>query len=141
MTTTRRALGAMLFACALAAPASPARAGDSDPLFINLTTDDGHRSGMALTFGGNQLKRGHALTVFLNDKGVLLGAKANAEKYPTQQKMIGELLAAGATILVCPMCLKQNAIAETDLLAGLRPSNPELISAQLFKDGGKTLTW
>ncbi len=36
-----------------------ASAGQTDPLFINLTSDDGHRATMALTFGKNQLERGH----------------------------------------------------------------------------------
>lgn len=51
----------------------PAFAGDTDPLFVNLTTDDSHRANMAITFGKNQLERGHRLTIFLNDEGVLIG--------------------------------------------------------------------
>ena len=35
----------------------PAFAGDTDPLFVNLTTDDTHRANMAMNFGQNQLKR------------------------------------------------------------------------------------
>lgn len=53
-------------------------------LFINLTSDDPHRVNMALKFGGDQLDRGHPLTVLLNDKGVLLGSQKNAEKYGQQ---------------------------------------------------------
>ena len=31
--------------------AAPAFAGDTDPLFVNLTSDDSHRANMAITFG------------------------------------------------------------------------------------------
>jgi len=30
---------------------APALAGDTDPLFVNMTTDDAHRANMAITFG------------------------------------------------------------------------------------------
>ncbi|OYW33138.1 MAG: hypothetical protein B7Z51_01950 [Methyloversatilis sp. 12-65-5] len=76
----------LLIALALGAIAPPAIAGDNEPLFINLTTDDQHRANMGISFGKNQLERGHPLTIFLNDKGVLIGAKANAAKYADHQK-------------------------------------------------------
>lgn len=31
--------------------ATPAFAGGTDPLFVNLTTDDAHRANMGITFG------------------------------------------------------------------------------------------
>lgn len=121
--------------------AVPAMAGSNDPLFINMTTDDGHRAKMALTFGMNQMQRGHPLTVFLNDKGVLVGSKAHAAKFAEQQKMLAELNAKGATLLICPMCMKHYGVKEDDLLPGLKVGNPELTGEALFRDNGKTLTW
>ncbi len=44
---------------------TPALAGDADPLFVNMTTDDAHRANMAITFGKAQMERGHPLTIFL----------------------------------------------------------------------------
>jgi sulfur relay (sulfurtransferase) complex TusBCD TusD component (DsrE family) len=120
---------------------TPAFAGDSDPLFVNLTTDDSHRASMAITFGQNQLERGHPLTIFLNDKGVLIGSKANSAKFPSQQKVIGELMNKGAVVLICPMCMKHYGVKEADLLPGLKVGNPELTGAALFKDNTRTLTW
>ena len=32
------------------APIGAVQAGDADPLFVNMTTDDAHRANMALTF-------------------------------------------------------------------------------------------
>ncbi|MCB1488585.1 MAG: DsrE family protein [Bauldia sp.] len=143
MKTLRTAATAALFAFSigLVAPMIPAEAGATDPLFINLTSDDGHRINMALVFGGSQLKLGHPLTVFINDKAVLAASKVNTGKFPDQQKTIAGLLASGATIIVCPMCMKHYGVAEADLLPGLKVGNPELTGSALFQDGARTLTW
>ena len=45
-----------------------ALAGGNDPLFINLTSDEPHRSLMAIMFSKGQLKRGHPVTIFLNTR-------------------------------------------------------------------------
>lgn len=121
--------------------AMPSAAEAKDPLFINLTSDDPHRANMAITFGANQSGRGHPLTIFLNDKGVLVGAKANASRYGEQQKKLADLMARGATVLVCPMCMKHYGVAEADLLAGAKTASPEATGAALFRDGTRTLTW
>jgi sulfur relay (sulfurtransferase) complex TusBCD TusD component (DsrE family) len=121
--------------------ATPALAVDTDPLFVNLTTDDPHRANMGITFGKNQLERGHPLTIFLNDKGVFIGSKANAAKFADHQKALGELMSKGAVVLVCPMCMKHYGVKEADLLPGLKVGNPELTGGALFKDNTKSLTW
>ena len=121
--------------------ALPASAGDKDPLFINMTTDDPHRASMAITFGANQAGRGHPLTIFLNDKGVLVGSKANASRYAEQQKKLNDLAAKGATILICAMCMKHYGVAEGDLLPGLKIGSPEVTGAALFRSDTRTLTW
>lgn len=121
--------------------AQPALAGDTDPLFINLTTDDSHRANMGITFGRNQLERGHPLTIFLNDKGVFIGAKSNAAKFAEHQKALDEMMKKGATILICPMCMKHYGVKQDDLLPGLKVGNPELTGAAVFRDNTKSLTW
>jgi 16S rRNA (cytidine1402-2'-O)-methyltransferase len=65
---------------------------------------------MAISFGKNQLERSHPLTIFLNDKGVFIGSKENAAKYADHQKKLGELMSKGATVLICPMCMKHYGI-------------------------------
>ena len=121
--------------------AAPAFAGDTDPLFVNLTTDNSHRANMAISFGENQLERGHPLTIFLNDNGVFMASKSRAAKFGGQQKMLSEILGKGAVVLVCPMCMKHYSVKESDLLPGLKVGNPELTGSALFKDNTKTLTW
>lgn len=116
-------------------------ADNNDPLFINLTTDNSHRADMAISFGNNQLKRGHPLTIFLNDKGVFIGSKENSAKFVEQQKMLGELMNKGATLLICRMCMKHYDVKETDLLPGLKMSNPDITGNALFQDNTKTLSW
>ena len=136
-------LATLLLALALAAGAvaPPATAGPTDPLFVNLTTDDPHRANMGISFGKNQLERGHPLTIFLNDKGVLVGSTANAGKYGEHQKALADVVAKGGTVLMCPMCMKHYGVREADMLPGIKVGNPELTGAALFRDNGKTLTW
>jgi sulfur relay (sulfurtransferase) complex TusBCD TusD component (DsrE family) len=96
---------------------------------------------MAITFGKHQLERGHPLTIFLNDKGVFVGSKAQASKYTDHQKALSELMSKGATVIACPMCMEHYGVKETDLLPGIKVGKPELTGGALFKDDTKTLTW
>ena len=138
-----KVLKSMLLALFLAAGSlsAVAFAADTDPLFINLTTDDPHRANMAIVFGRNQLERGHPLTIFLNDRGVHVGSKAHAGKFADQQKSLGDLVGKGATVLICPMCMKHYGVKDADVLPGIRVGNAELTGGALFRDGTKSLTW
>ena len=119
----------------------PAMAGDSDPLFVNATMDQPHRANMALTFSKNQLDRKHPVTVFLNDRGVLIASKANTESFKEQQNLLKGLIDAGANVIACPMCMAHYGVKEADLLAGIKVGSPEFVGGLLFKDNTKTLTW
>jgi sulfur relay (sulfurtransferase) complex TusBCD TusD component (DsrE family) len=131
----------ILLALFVGAAATPGFAGNTDPLFINLTSDDPHRANMAISFGGNQQKLGHPLTIFLNDKGVRLGSTANSDTFADHQKKLGELISQGATVLICQMCMKHYGFGEADLIPGLELGKPDLTGEMLFKDNTKTLTW
>jgi sulfur relay (sulfurtransferase) complex TusBCD TusD component (DsrE family) len=120
---------------------SAAFAGEKDPLFINLTSDDSHRALMALSFGQAQMQRGHPLTVFLNDKAVLVASRKNAASYAEQQKIMAEIAAKGGTVLVCPMCSKKFGVPEADLAQGAKLANPDITGPALFQDNAKTLSW
>ncbi|MDP3700613.1 MAG: DsrE family protein [Hylemonella sp.] len=120
---------------------APAWAADTDPLFINLTTDEPHRADMAMNFGLHHHENGHPLTIFLNDKAVLIGARSQAGKFVAQQKMLAELMSKGAVVLVCPMCMKHYGVVEADLLPGLQVSNRKLSGDALFRDNTKSMSW
>lgn len=116
-------------------------AGANDPLFINLSTDELHRSSMAINFGRHHSANGHPLTIFLNDKAVMLGVKAGSAKFADQQQALSEVIASGALVIMCPICLKQAGFAEADLIAGVKLGGPKLTGDALFKDGTKTMSW
>ncbi|MDX2156095.1 MAG: DsrE family protein [Hyphomicrobiaceae bacterium] len=132
---------ALLVAVLTLASLAEVSAGSNDPLFVNLLTSDAHRARMAVVFSKNQLERGHPVTFFLNDKGVLLLSKRNAKKFAEHQKLLGELMQKGAVVLACPMCMQHYGVKETDLIEGAKVGNPELTGSALFKDNTKTLTW
>jgi intracellular sulfur oxidation DsrE/DsrF family protein len=138
-TMLRSLLVALVLAGSLAA--SAVKAGDGDPLFVNLTSNDGHRVTMALTFAGTQLERAHPLTVWLNDKAVLVASKKEHVAFGEQQKMLAALIAKGASVIVCPMCMKHFDVKEADLIDGAKIGNPDMTGAALFKEGTQTLTW
>ncbi len=122
-------------------PICGVQAGDADPLFVNVTTDDPHRANMALTFSKNQFERKHPVTIFLNDRAVFLGSRAQNERFKHHQELLESSLKNGATVLICPMCMKHYGVKEADLIEGIKVGNPDLTGAALFRDGTKTLTW
>jgi sulfur relay (sulfurtransferase) complex TusBCD TusD component (DsrE family) len=121
--------------------AAPAWAGNAAPLFINLTSDDQHRALMAISFGQAQMERGHPLTVYLNDKAVLVASKKNAAQYAEQQKLLTAIAAKGGAVLVCPMCSKKFGVSETDFIAGAKITSPDITGPALFKKDTRTLSW
>lgn len=125
----------------LAALSFSAFAGENDPLFINLSTDELHRSSMAINFGKHHSANGHPLTIFLNDKAVMLGVKAGAAKFADQQQALSEVISRGALVIMCPMCLKQAGFTEADLISGVKLGGPKITGEALFKDGTKTMSW
>ncbi len=143
MDIARRSLliGALALMVAVPGFSSVASAGANDPLFINLTSDESHRATMAIGFGGNQMKLGHPLSIFLNDRAVVIASQANAGAFGEQQAALKALVEKGANVIVCPMCMKHYGVAEADLLPGLKVGSPELTGGLLFQDNGKTLSW
>lgn len=125
----------------VACPLVSAHAGATDPLFVNVTTDDAHRANMALTFSKSQFARKHPVTIFLNDRAVTIASRANSERFKVHQEMLTAFVKDGATVIVCPMCMKHYGIKEADLIDGMKIGNPELTGGALFQDGTKTLSW
>ncbi|MFN3868992.1 MAG: DsrE family protein, partial [Hyphomicrobiaceae bacterium] len=113
----------------LAAPflaAAPAIAADAS-LFVNATTDEPHRAKMALGFAQKQQERKHAITIFLNDRAVLIGSKKKSGKFKEHQAMLAGMMKAGARVLICPMCMEHYKVKKDDLIDGVEVGNPDLV--------------
>lgn len=123
------------------AAAVPARAGDTDPLFINLSTDEPQRALAGLTFGLHQHESGHPLTLFLNDRGVLLGARAHADQLAEPQRLVVELMRRGAVVLIAPLSMTHYGVRADDLLPGVQISNRKLSGDALFQGATRALSW
>lgn len=134
--------GALFLAAVFAlAPAGYAHANNDHPLFVNMTTDDAHRAKMAIGFARKQQERKHPVTVFLNDKGVNVGAKSKAGDFAEHQKMLAAIIKDGGNVVVCPMCMEHYGVKADDLIDGAQTGNPELTGKLLFENDTKTLTW
>ncbi len=118
-----------------------AQAGSSDPLFVNLTSDDNHRANMAIAFSTEQLKRGHPVTIYINCQAIQIVNKANNKRYAMQQQKLTELASKGGTVLACPVCEKFLKFTEADLIPGVKFSTAGSVAEALFKDNTKTLSW
>lgn len=115
------------------------------PLFINVTTQNAHRATMAIQFGKNQLELGHPLTIFLNDEGVYLAtfiANEGSQDPLLQPKtLLKAVIAQGAKVLVCPMCMAHYGVETDRLMEGIVISNKLLIEPLLFAPGTQSLSW
>ncbi|SHO54344.1 DsrE family protein [Vibrio quintilis] len=116
-------------------------AGNTDPLFINLTSENSHRSLMAIGFGRAQQERGHPVTIFLNDTGVKLASKQYSATYKKQQEILRKIVADNGKVIVCPTCMNYYKVSEADLVTGLKKGNPDMTGSQLFQDHTKTMAW
>ncbi len=115
-------------------------AADKSPLFVNLTSDNVHRTLIAVQFSTKMLDRGHALTIYLNDMGVRLASKENAE-YAQFQSKLADAIKKGATVYICPVCMKEYGIEGPSLVEGLKLGNADLLEKALFADKTTTMSW
>lgn len=140
MKTFARAYLVRIVLAASLALGSTAGAWAADPLFVNLTSDEAHRSHMALSFAQEALKRGHPVTVFLNVDSVRLAAKEGAA-FAHHRDMLAELVAAGGKVYVCPHCLEHAGMKPADLMPGADMGNPEKVQGALFAPGARSMSW
>ncbi|MGB7913407.1 MAG: DsrE family protein [Desulfobaccales bacterium] len=118
-----------------------AMAGSSDPLFVNLASDDNHKANMAIAFSMEQLKHGHPVTIYINSQAVKIINKTNNQRYAMQQQKLTEFASKGGTVLACPVCERFLKFTESDAIPGVKFSTADSVAAALFKDNTKTLSW
>lgn len=127
-------------------PAAAQEAEAEGTLFVNLTSADAWRAGMALGFARNAQAHGHEVVVFLNVDAVRLASTALPQPRHVMtgeplQAMLEAALADGATVIVCPMCMQVAGIAEGDLIAGATVGAPEITLPAMFGDDVRVMSY
>ena len=112
-----------------------------DPLFVLLTSNDAHRTKMAIGMSNNQCQKGHPLTVYLVDQGVMLASSRFEHRYAEHQAMLKNIMVNGGQVFICKMCMDQYGVKEGDLIKGLKYANPDDMGEAIFQPGTKTLSW
>lgn len=115
-------------------------AGEKSSLFVNLTSDEAHRTLMAVQFSTKMHLKGHSLTIYLNDKGVKLASKANTQ-YAEFQAKLAEAIQKGATVYICPMCMQEYSIEGATLVEGIKVGNANLLEKAIFADDTTVISW
>lgn len=112
----------------------------ADPLFVNLTSDDGHRAHMAIAFSQATLEAGHPVTLFLNVDAVKIAA-TKARKQQHNREMLEKFMKSGGKVLACPHCVEHAKLKAADLIEGVQIGKPEMTQEALFAPGARTLSW
>jgi predicted peroxiredoxin len=137
-------------ALALLVPAgapAPAAAQDELPdLFVNLTSADAWRAGMALAFARRVQDRGHAVTVFLNVDAVRIASTeipspTNAATGETLQDMLAGIVENEGAVIVCPMCMDLAGITEAELIDGAQVGGADVTFPALFGDNVRVMSY
>jgi predicted peroxiredoxin len=110
---------------------------ERESLFLNLTSDDAWRAGMALAYANNNLKNGHPVTVFLNVTGVRIAVKqvpSHTMGVPgkSNRELLEQAMKSGAKVIVCPMCLKQAGFTPRDLIDGVVMGGPNVTIPAMY---------
>lgn len=125
---------------------APAPAEPSTPVFVNLTTDDDWRAGMALNWTRKAMKRGHPATVWLNIEAVRIAVghiahPVHAMQNKSAQQALQDLIADGATVLVCGGCLQRAGFDRDDLIDGVQIGGPSRVMPAMFDPAAKVISW
>lgn len=115
-------------------------------LFINLTTQDTIRAGMAIEFSTKVMKmKQMPATIFLNARAVGIAQKGQESPMhasgATLQEMLKGFMAKGGTVYICPMCMKNVGKFKADqVIPGVTIAGKDTLDA-LFADGTKVMSY
>ena len=90
-----------------------------EPIYINLATNDSDKVAMALNAGHQYSEYGFPIIIYLNDKAVILGVELVSEPISKGHIAIKQAIAKGATVIICPTCLKNYGFTRSNLMQGV----------------------
>jgi sulfur relay (sulfurtransferase) complex TusBCD TusD component (DsrE family) len=97
-----------------------ALAAQNNILLVNLISYTTPESRKAIEYAKAARSQGRPVIIFLYDRAVMVASKENADQFIEQQRNLRELMERGATILVCPHCMKLYTVADSNLLTGIQ---------------------
>jgi predicted peroxiredoxin len=118
-----------------------------EKLFVNLTSDEVNRAGMALTFSTRVLQEKKIpVTIFLNVDGVRIADKTlPSPQHPmgkSLQQMLANFIKAGGQVIACPMCMKYvGGLSKENLLEGVEVGGPDVTWPALFSDNTTVMSY
>lgn len=140
-----RALAAFLFALSLSLPAAPAFAqATAEPkvrMFINLSSVDPHRAALAMFIATSQAEAGVPVTMLLTIDAVRIAVKTPHPSLALERADLDNAMKSGVNVIVNPRSLMYHAIADADLMDGVKKGNPKLLRETLSQPNTVTLSW
>ncbi|MCS6949510.1 MAG: DsrE family protein [Armatimonadota bacterium] len=101
-------------------------------LFVNLTSDDAWRAEMALHYAQQAQRLGYRVVLFLNVRGVYVARKNPPASLRQAQANLQQMIRAGATVYVCPMCSRRAGMrVPDDWIEGVKAGSEEVIHLQM----------
>jgi predicted peroxiredoxin len=91
-------------------------------------------------------KNGYGVVVFLNVRGVYLADKDRAHDVfsgtgKDAHQMLAELMAGGARVIICPMCMKKAGLDEDRLIDGVELGGPPVTFPLMTADDTVVLSF
>lgn len=116
------------------------------PVFVNLTSDDAWRAGMALHWTHMAIGRGHKATVWLNVEATRLAVNriahpVHAMQDKSAQQMLRDVIDAGGKVFVCGGCLKRAGFGKSDVIDGVEMGHPDKVMPAMFDPSTKVISW
>lgn len=113
-------------------------------LYVNLATKDTVKAGHAFAHALKLNERGHPIAFFLNGDAVLIATK-NVPQTSFQDKSlqvwVKDIIAKGGKVIICSTCMALHNIMPGDLIEGVVPGSPEVVSEYLFDPNYQVISW
>lgn len=113
-------------------------------LYVNLATKDTVKAGHAFAHALKLNERGHPIAFFLNGDAVLIATR-NVPQTSFQDKSlqvwVKDIIAKGGKVIICSTCMALHNIMPGDLIEGVVPGSPEVVSEYLFDPNYQVISW